>query len=470
MWGRQQSANNNFSFGVCRGSDQYPGAWLDNRCAFENICLDRRTRKYVYFQDPNRDTPQFVFDQAFFGGGNNTTNHSTVGLRLDESRWWAEGDRHQIALPFQVEYHPIPKEVDFLDETPVTVLFATNYWAINFGHAVVDDILPIYVLLITFGLEFTPPDKVQVMTPYGLADTFYEYGSPSREQSEKVKSRIVNWELSFLRPFSSRTPINLSQHPRTKTYLNNDTLVTMGDNNYDHDDKDNNNKRYVCFRTMLVGHARLGLQYDYGRHIDPFVDRIVSYYGQDPSATTSPEDRKAILEPLVQPNICFVKKDGGRRSILNFDALTEHLKERFGSRDGNQVTIIDVESLGKDQAHHIATAHQCSVIITPWGGISFFALFARRDTPVVFTSYYDIRKNRSVNPEEEVLWRYQTRLVTFQYQVSKEEVVFHDGTNGANVQHTDHDRWRDGHQLDLNLTRFGDMVASAVETARHAFF
>ena len=37
----------------------------------------------------------------------------------------------------------------------------------------------------------------------------------------------------------------------------------------------------------------------------------------------------------------------------------------------------------------------------------------------------------------------ETRLVTFLYQVSKEEVVFHDGKNGAKVRHTDRKLWRD---------------------------
>ena len=85
---------------------------------------------------------------------------------------------------------------------------------------------------------------------------------------------------------------------------------------------------------------------------------------------------------VASQDVLLEKGENARRRVLNRDELVQGWRREFTK--AHDVVVIEPNQLGNDHAEHVATAHECTVIITPWGGVSFFALFARKDTTVIF--------------------------------------------------------------------------------------
>ena len=62
------------------------------------------------------------------------------------------------------------------------------------------------------------------------------------------------------------------------------------------------------------------------------------------------------------------------------------------------------------------------MVITPCGGISYFAAFLRYRVPTIFIGYWDTNAN-AAGRMEEFLWGWVSRLNDMYYDVTKDEIT-----------------------------------------------
>ncbi len=410
----------NFSFALCRGDSQDPRLWESRTCHFKNVCWDLRESTLVYFHDPAHQPPHFTSENAPFFGKN---IEQTLLLRRVEAG-------RDYALPFRWTTEPFPRENGTIVYHPVNIaILFVSFWAENFGHAILDDIMPAFILLRLFGLDRAPKSDVQLLTPNALVEAV-------KHPTERRRAE------QFISTF---TPV-VSDHEPTSIQ----------------DMKLNPNATLLCFKHMLAGHGSLGLQFDRGRNIDAFASRTIATM----LTNANPSQQKRIESVPSRHKMCFLEKgENARRRVLNRDELVQGWRREFTKT--HDVVVIEPNQLGNDHAEHVATAHECTVIITPWGGVSFFALFARKDTTVIFLSYWDMNLNKAVNFEVEALWRYQRRIMPLQYHVSKDEVELMEEFPDTIHQDDLFRRYMDWHSLRLNETRINYVVDVAIKNSLH---
>ena len=129
-----------------RGADRTlpdpKNAWLSRMCMLENVCFDRKVRQFVYFE---KRSEEYL--------GRIPSKEGTMGLqemlnRTDGDRLIQLRNEEGTKLPIRIENCTIPKGTPY-HNAKVHVLFEP-YWPENYGHAVLDDILPIYTLMRIF--------------------------------------------------------------------------------------------------------------------------------------------------------------------------------------------------------------------------------------------------------------------------------------------------------------------------------
>ena len=387
------------SYITCQRSD----IGTERICHLENVCWDREVRTFTFFSNPKQSTELLVHDNGI--------------VPLDDPSVLARLVRTVKYIPERSEFLPLKFEKAFipLDQaqwhSPHVHVAFTSFWAENFGHALGDDIMPAYSLMKAFNLE---TDDVQLMTIGDCCKSLRQYG-------QDLQDRVIR-NLHNMTALISRYPlIDTEAGPFFSS--TGSSVHTMGN-------------RYTCVRHLLAGHGSLGLRFDrdfaWSSFIDTAIHRAKHVWPQAwENQVSPPPSRRLIL---------VVKKDG-RRRILNHESLVERLQAHFS--DGAQadevssatsnanrpsgrwlqgVDVISIDPAALSLPEQIALCQKADLVITPCGGISFFASFLPKGKAAIFLGYWDTETNRSENMEG-FLWRYVTRQVTFFYDVKKDEIT-----------------------------------------------
>jgi len=400
-------------------------------CHFENVCWDRDHETFTFFSDP--DTPDEL------------VVHESGIASLSDPGVLAELVRTTAGIPHRPEFLPLAfkKAVIPVDEAawhmPHVHVAFRSFWAENFGHALGDDIMPAYSLMKAFRLV---TDDVQLLTigpccdilvPYHGMDG-YERAKRNLHNMTKLISRYTFADTSTEAFFSKRAP---------------DAANAL------------TQKRYTCMRHLLAGHAKLGIGFDRDFAWSSFVEAALSRArGMWPEAWHA-------LGPLDPGRrlIVVVKKEG-RRQVLNHDALVAGLRDSFSSDPVKQsllgsVDVLSVDPASLSLAEQIALCQRADLVITPCGGISFFASFLQQGKAAIFIGYWDTHSKRSENMEG-FLWRYVTRQHAFFYNVKKEEITVLPPGDATRAKWSD---YRDYGAVTVNVDR---MVALSMQALRVA--
>jgi len=382
-------------------------------CLFHDVCLMNTPTTSNNFYDWNIqyfENPSILPEPLLDGKGIWTKfSHTFVGIRKnfgeEESKW----------LPITVVRGTIPKNSSWFP-APVSTIFRPFY-PDNFGHALGDDVFPIFVDFSDFNilnlLEKTQPIMV------GAAKSKC---SSKELQANKLcdihRTCGVEGYVHLNEMFAELTP----NYPLT-------TIPTSP----------------ICFRKLIVGNrGNFGSRGpDWWRFIT-FLENNIEKTLRLPTPTTS---RVAVM----------VKT--GRRAPLNLTETVEFLKTTFPS-----IPIDFISSIGSlSFRQQITLAHNYTVLITPSGGISFFNSFLPVGASIIFIDFWDFVEKR-MGQMEEHLWAHDYRHRTFHYQMNESEVVI---PNNAPSAVTEWSKYRNYGRVVLNPYRMGHYLWYALQSSQY---
>lgn len=294
------------------------------------------------------------------------------------------------------------------------VLFE-SFWAENFGHALGDDALPVYALLRDFRL-----DKCQtgVLTKAGLARNL----GASRPRGER-----------FLRTFFRL----LHVHP----------ILSLSETS------NNPTQPLTCFHDVLAGHGTAGMMYDQDRYWSDFIALLLRNMALESKAAA-----QAINTRLSSQLIVLLDKRG-RRRVTNIQEAASHIATTF------RVLVQVVNPANMSFEEQVVLAQRTTVLITPCGGISFFAAFLKSRATAIFMGYWDPKSKRSGRMEA-FIWSYVSRLNDMYYDVVEAEVIIR---APGNATRKNNDDFRNHGDITMALPKLERLVASALQHGERVF-
>ena len=328
--------------------------------------------------------------------------------------------KRDVALPLRIVTTPVLKGDLKYHNASVNVIFE-SYYSSNFGHALVDDVMPIYSLIKMFGRLTS---DVQVMT---LSDLTGEIGRNTKRQGSEylLATKFLTELIAVL---SDRQPIDISQQKSFKKV------------------------RYTCFRHLLAGHGSLGLTYDDGFAVSDFIRYMLQELARKNQTVAN-----AISAKVEQHQILILKKEG-RRRILNLDEVVEHLSLAF-----SKIKVLLVDPAHLTMTDQIIEAQRTTVLVTPCRGMSFFGMFLRSKASAVVAGLWDPTRQRSHNHDYH-LFEYFTEVNTIYYDVLLSEITI---LPPGNPDKKGRDDYRYHGSLTVNASKMEKLVASAL---RHLVF
>jgi hypothetical protein len=381
-------------------------------CFFHDVCLmntptsnDFYDWNIQYFENP------LVLPEPLLDGKGIWIkfSHTFVSIRKDageeESKW----------LPITVVRDTIPKNSSWFS-APVTTIFCP-FFPNNFGHALGDDVFPIFV-------DFSDFNILDLLT--NTQPIIVGARCSSKElQANKLCNmhRICGSEgcVHLNEMLAELTP----NYPLT-------TIPTSP----------------ICFRKLVVGNrGNFGARGpDWWRFIT-FLENNIKKTLQLPTPTTS---RVAVM----------VKN--GRRAPLNLTETVEFLRTTFSSIPIDFISSIDSLSFRQQ----ITLAHNYTVLITPSGGISFFNSFLPTGASIIFIDFWN-SVAKQMGQMEEHLWAHDYRHRTFHYQMNESEVVIPKNTQSAPSSIAERLRYRNYGRVILNPYRMGHYLWYALQNSRY---
>jgi len=395
-----------FSSILCRRGG---GGVKDRICNVQDVCFDRNQREWIYYEDP--DQPSWM----------EPTDAGTVPIHdiIDLVELRSEEEPHHFPFRLSYRYEPLPTAGAITSNSSVHVLFE-SFWAENYGHALGDDILPIYVLMKEFDVVTR---DVQVLMA-------------SWENTKLVKSQGLE------SPDSVRGKKNLDF---LSSLISDHTLVDMSKDEPWNILKSSSQPTYVCVSKLLVGHARLGYMSDKGRTWDSLISTMIS------SAATKDIMVKKASRHFLFDHLVLIIEKLGRRKIINHENLVRHISKSF------KVKVISINPEKLSYFEQIALAQQATVTITPCGGISFFTSFMRPYTVSIYMGYWDSKKKKSQIMDA---WNWLPLHIDIYYDVEFKEIsILPPPSFWENPSPKD---YKNNGAVTVNLEKMQNLVASAL--------
>jgi hypothetical protein len=256
------------------------------------------------------------------------------------------------------------------DEGAITVVVG-SFWAENFGHALGDDIFPVYQALTRLGVQQNRSATRLVLTH----SCDYRFGHNS------VGKRACGF---------------LNELSRAVTAHKVDYL-------------DRISERRVCFRDIILGtqaHQLSTMHAGEETAMEPwgrFMCVLMAQYGVD-----------CAVRPKKH-HIMLIKKNG-RRSLRNdYTQLAKDIRARFGVG----VSVMDPSKLTLEQ--QVRAMSQSTVALTPCGGISFATVFLPNDAVRIISDFWDVGAGAPAYMED-FLWRFEHRTQTVHYPLTKDMI------------------------------------------------
>ena len=232
---------------IChRGGDERNKAYYyqtNMACQLSDVCWDRNRGTFTYFQPPGVPDQYVATPVGTFTLQDALKKYAKM-INLNRNKIY----KKDVPLPLRIVTTPVLKSDLKYHNASVNVIFE-SYYSSNFGHAVMDDAMPIYSLMKMFD-KLT--SDVQVMT---LSDLAGEVGRLTKRQGSEYL-QAINTLMKLISMLSDRQPIDISQQKSFKKV------------------------RYTCFRHLLAGHGSLGLMHDNGYAVSDFSRYMLQQLGR----------------------------------------------------------------------------------------------------------------------------------------------------------------------------------------------
>jgi hypothetical protein len=414
------------STAVCKN---YTRSWLTSShiCRLSNVCWDPYKSTFVYYTDNKINFPWDI-DSDF--GPINNLRPSFLKITRHRGQYAKTAELPIIEVP-----GPIPRNVQFA--LPKVHVYYESFWAENYGHAVFDDVMPIYSLMYNFYLVTR---DVQVLT-YETAKNLKKQKKRSGKPNTELYLRGKKFLDEYIGYISDLVPLELKYE--NKTYDLTTSSVTKTSN-------------MICYSNLLVGHSFLGLNFDSGRVIHSFLNTVVTRI-----STNYPSVQRAISTPLKEQLVLVLLKHG-RRRIKNAKMITQYIQDVF------KVRVKGIDPSKMNTRDQILLAQRATVIITPEGGISFFCIFARIHASIIIPGHYELDETKIVHMERFFWDEFEELDMIYYYPDNVTELVLERPKWRQNKPLGNGD-FRDYNNIVLNVSRFLPYVEGALHKAEHTF-
>lgn len=333
----------------------------------------------------------------------------------------------QEFLPLVDRGGPIPFENATFSDHRVHVFF-TSFYAENFGHALIDDIHPLFALMYAFGI--TTRDAV-FLYPREVADNL---SGAAKERGSKFLHELANL-------ISAHGILRMDTHP---------DFIPVSDNSSTY---------LVCLRHLLAGTANLENlnkppNVNFVGSWPGFKDAILTGWRQETGITA----QNSFEADLHAQLIVFIRKTG-KRSLINLDKLVERTNERVGVEtlviNPGEMTIIE----------QISVAQRATVTFSPCGGISFFNAFLRKGAAAIIADYWDPDQKASASMEG-YFWDRVFDHQTLRYMVEESEITIEPPGDATAKKWKD---YRDFGATTIDLDRAVHLIDHALYMAEQTF-
>ncbi|KAL0481080.1 NAD kinase [Acrasis kona] len=373
-------------------------------CVFNNICYDTRANTFNYYQSK----PSIIlFDKnvgpirTFASGRFLALNRKLFGLEA-----WAP----------TIRITPAPKEEEVTRLKNVHVLYKHSAREFSFGHIVFEDFGNIFNSFYRLGTKM----KNSVI--------MHKYVVPEDE-------RFQNFEKEYRPAITSNPIVSL------KPYMN-----SFG-------------KRYVCFDQLQVSSPPVPFDpiatvTNQGKEdmFYQFRNAILKYHNIDPEYV--PTKHKIIITDKKRSNF----RKGRKRVIANLDELHLFLKSNYPD--------IDIEVIAWDEKtvkEQLLLTMDCTIMITPCGGVSFNLPFLPHNAHAIVMDYFSgdqpeewrgVMANQSASMEGGY-WNHFWHFKTMYYQVFDKSDWEWDFEGATNT--------RQDASIVIKMERIKDLIDTALE-------
>lgn len=392
---------------------------FDRRCHLQNVCWDRHESTFVYYLDADRM---------------NETSRGTVlpngkPRRISVRRHIEDSGYAHDYLPLVDRAGPIPLANATFSDHSVHIYF-TSFYAGNFGHALNDDIHPLFAIMHAF--RMTTRDSV-FLYPREVADNLWD--SHMKERGSKFLHELANL-------LSLHGILRMDTHPEYSPVASN-----------------HSGPHLVCMSHLLAGTGNLeNLNAPPNINLvgswPEFMDAILTGWRREVGIMTEEQ----FPPPIEAQLIVFISKTG-RRRFVNLDTLVETIEKRTGVEalviNPGEMTIIE----------QISIAQRATVTFSPCGGISFFNAFLREGATAIIGDYWDPDRKASASMEG-YLWDRVFGHQTLRYMVQENEITIEAPGNATAKEWKD---YRDWGATMLDVDRAIHLIEHALYMAEHTF-
>lgn len=369
----------------CIGETFHDTSWVHRSCEYRNICFDTIEKEFVLFRSPVEASLAEALDLLVAKKGLITVSSSlntTVSLGGINMKWtWKPTETGAL------EWSPIVRNEELTEGyyalPPDTVLLPFHSMAaVNPGHLMWDDLLPIYSMLSAF--EMTAGGTATTSTTRILP---LRYVLKNRERALWATCNLRDQTLAECKMFFRKLLPLMGVEPRTMRSTE-DSVLNITDGSPEP------KSRYICSNRGAAGlgmHTDHGLKqahgwqkgdYDLSHNagrgpvLTGFRNFMMRNIGMDPMQTVRQEPPFVIT---ISPSS---SKDPDRKHSFNkqIDAL------RAAFPDEKEVTIQTVNFSKLTIEEQIQIASESAVMIGACGGGAFTNMFMSKGSGMVL--YY----------------------------------------------------------------------------------
>lgn len=406
-------------------------------CLFRNVCFDYENQSFQYFSSSKSEVFSYPWD--------NGSGFPEYFLNLDRSCDTGSGPFTEnnplsktgppIKFSLQTVWNEVPASAEYADSLAhyLTLPFSTE----NFGHVLLDLILPAYHASTIFGMA---PRDTQLLVGRALDDV---PGGCSRAGRDLLAMLFRKKETLF----------RFNSYPINNTYFDvNATTAKILSASARKTSK-------TCFRNLIAGSGRTGLSFGGGPIWTQFIDFIISSLGR--------KLQRRFTSPVQKLNILLLfKNENERRATVNAKELAVRLANVFPVH----VQLVFGKSLSEmSLTEQLRLIMDTAVLVTDAGGMSTLSAFMRPNTACVILSYHLSFTDSPARMENKV-WRYETRRKILHFPVHKDEIDLMHPRNLSNFrdymerqwESSDFWKYRNFGRTNINIDRMIRYVDAAM--------
>jgi Glycosyltransferase 61 len=332
------------------------------------------------------------------------------------------------SLPLQLRRDRIPSDACWVRSPYNTVLHPS--YPVAYGHAVIDDMLPLWRVLQRFNIHQCANGDVSIWLAKEWMQTSKQWDADS--------ITTANQHLEFFSRGMTTQPIRQLGLPETYSTAHCGAKVP----------------NLMCFPHLVAGSAVGKLR--------NFEERLFrDYFNALLSSILSIDELRG---GLTEQHIVFVKKVG-RRAPTNMMQMVLDSKRYFGC---NVSYVNPAELSDKEQ---VELARSATVIVTPCGSISFFTAFMRPMTTRIIVDYLDVSLDPlQTGKMEAFMWQWDDSVRTLHYPLlSRSSVALDPPAEAPDPPMPEYLLWRSFGRPKLNFTVLSSLIRTGMVSAARSY-